>query len=302
MNRINRIARLVPVSGRSGRTENAMIANEPATWFVADWRHMLFVHYRVPAVILQPHVPHPLDLHDGSAWISLVFFMLENMRPPCTGAIGRALCRPISEHPFLNVRTYVRAEAGPGIHFLAEWIPNRLSAWLGPRTYGLPYRLGSFDCDLAGGTGGVGCVSVTDPALGARLGLSFPVQPEPLVTAMPGTTDEFLLERYAAYTYRNGVHRCFRVAHASWRFHRATWLRADPTLLGAAFPWFAAAELHCAHLTPGVRDVRMSRPRKLSSNYALPNNEPFPRDALTDLAPTNPPAAGPIRSCGGALV
>lgn len=228
---------------------------------------MLFVHYRVPAAVLQPHVPHPLDLHDGSAWVSLVFFMLENMRPPGTGAIGRALLRPISEHPFLNVRTYVRAEAGPGIHFLAEWIPNRISAWVGPRTYGLPYRLGSFDCDLAGSDGGVGCVAIHDHTFGARLGLSFPVRPEALVTAAPGTAEDFLLERYTAYTCRNDVRRCFCVAHDPWQFHRACWLRIDPTLLARTFPWFAAAKLHSAHLTPGARDVRMSRPMRLPDNY-----------------------------------
>ena len=33
-------------------------------------------------------------------------------------------------------------EAKAGIYFLAEWVPNRFSAWLGPRTFGLPYRHG----------------------------------------------------------------------------------------------------------------------------------------------------------------
>jgi len=29
-----------------------------------------------------------------------------------------------------------------GIFFIAEWIPNRLAVLIGPRMYGLPYRLG----------------------------------------------------------------------------------------------------------------------------------------------------------------
>jgi uncharacterized protein YqjF (DUF2071 family) len=234
-----------------------------ATWFVADWRDMLFVHYRVPAAVLQPHVPHPLDLHDGSAWVSLVFFMLENMRPPGTGALGRALLRPISGHPFLNVRTYVRAEAGPGIHFLAEWIPNRISAWLGPRTYGLPYRLAGFDWDLGGTVGGVGRVAVEDRSLGARLEVAFPTQAAAQAPARAGSDDAFLFERYTAYTSRAGVRRCFRVAHAPWKFHAVDWLRTDTTLVERAFPWFAAAEFHRAHRTVGACDVRMSRPARL---------------------------------------
>ncbi len=236
-----------------------------ATWFVADWRDMLFVHYRVPAEVLQPHVPHPLDLHGGSAWVSLVFFRLERMRPPGTGAVGRALLRPISDHAFLNVRTYVRAEGGPGIHFLAEWIPNRLSTWIGPRTYGLPYRLGRFDCGLVGSAGGVGRIGIHDPELQAGLTLAFPIRTASLAFARPGGDEDFLLERYTAYTCRDGVRRGFQVAHEPWRFHAVDWVRTDTSLLERAFPWFATARYDSAHRTPGVGDVRMSRPVKLPS-------------------------------------
>jgi uncharacterized protein YqjF (DUF2071 family) len=256
-------------SSRSGLPEAAACAGQLATWFVADWRHMVFAHYRVPAAVLAPHVPLPLDLHDGSAWVSLVFFTLENMRPPGTGALGRTLLRPISDHAFLNVRTYVCTAAGPGIHFLAEWVPNRLAAWLGPRTYGLPYRLGRFDCELAGETGGVGRVAVRDDAFGAELVLAFPTQPAPLATATPGTAEEFLLERYTASTERAGTLRRFDVAHEPYQFHAADWLRADTALVARAFPWFAAAEFHHAHLSAGVSDVRMSRPCRLANTVKL---------------------------------
>ena len=234
-----------------------------ATWFVADWRQMLFVHFRLPAERLQPHVPHPLDRHDGDAWISFVSFRLEGMRLPGAGAIGRALVQPISDHAFLNVRTNVRAEAGPGIHFIAEWIPNRLSAWFGPRIYGLPYRLGRFDCDLTGAVGGVGRIAVEDPSLGAALRLSFPVRTEGLAAARAGTADHFLLERYTAYTCRERVRRYFQVAHEPWAFQAVDWLRMDTALVERAFPWFAAARFHSAHLSPGVNGVHMSQPSRL---------------------------------------
>lgn len=224
---------------------------------------MLFVHYRMPVDKLQPEVSFPLDLHEGDAWVSLVFFRLERMRLPGAGDIGRAMLRPISDHAFLNVRTYVRAEAGPGIHFLAEWIPNRLSTWIGPRTYGLPYRLGRFDCSLAGLDDGVGRIALEDTALAAGLKLVFPVRTAALTTARAGTVEDFLLERYTAYTCRDGVRRCFHVAHEPWLFHLVDWLRTDTTLVERAFPWFTAAKFHSAHLTPGVCDVRMSRPVRL---------------------------------------
>ena len=50
--------------------------------------------------------------------------------------------RPLARHEFLNLRTYVRHGDVRGIYFLAEWIPNYLASLIGPRTYGLPYRLG----------------------------------------------------------------------------------------------------------------------------------------------------------------
>jgi uncharacterized protein len=249
---------------------------------------MVFVHYRVPPEVLRPHVPHPLDLFDGSAWVSLVFFRLERMRPPGFGALGRALLRPISDHVFLNVRTYVRGEAGPGIHFLAEWIPNRLSHWVGPRIYGLPYRLGGFDHDLAGDKNGVGRIAVADPALGTGLSLAFPARPAEDGSARPGSIEEFLFERYTGYTCHAGVRRYFRVAHEPWKFHALDWIRTDPALVENAFPWFAAAEFHSAHRTDGVRDVHMSRPVTLGARAAsgMPVATP-PRPAWT-AATENP--------------
>ena len=266
-----------PLPVMKGPEEPRPAGSAPAdlmTWFIADWSGMVFFHYRVPATVLQPQVPHRLDLHKGSAWVSLVFFRLEKMRPPGTGLLGRALLRPISDHVFLNVRTYVRGAAGPGIHFLAEWIPNRLSAWIGPRTYGLPYRLGTFDADLVGAGNGIGRINLKDSAHGAGLNLTFPVRADRLARAQPNTAEEFLLERYTAYTSRAGVDRAFRVAHEPWEFHAVDWLRADITLLKEAFPWFAHADYDSAHLTPGLRDVRMSRPVRLHAPVAVHANAP----------------------------
>src|SRR5678815_4298013 len=86
--------------------------------------------------------PYPLDLHQGRAFVSLVAFTLRDMRPHFGGPLTAWLFRPIATHEFLNVRTYVRHRDEPGIHFLAEWLTNRLAVKLGPRTFGLPYHLG----------------------------------------------------------------------------------------------------------------------------------------------------------------
>lgn len=234
---------------------------------------MLFVHFALPPESLAPHVPFPLDTHEGSAFVSLVFFRLERMRPPGTGTIGRWLTRPISDHPFLNVRTYVRGPAGPGIHFLTEWIPNRLSVPIGPRVYGLPYRFARFRGAL-GESSHVGEVQVTDPALEAGLHLSIPACEAPLMSAAAGSRDDFLLERYTAYTHHQGVSRYFRVRHDAWRWIRPAWLRSDTDLVRRAFPWFAGASYAGAHRSPGVFGVRMGRPHRVGAapiGIALPD-------------------------------
>src|SRR5206468_10058327 len=83
-----------------------------------------------------------LDLHGGDAFVSLVAFTQMRLRPARGGRIAEILVTPLAEHAFLNLRTYVRVEDEQAIYFLADWIPNRLAALVGPRTIGQPYRLG----------------------------------------------------------------------------------------------------------------------------------------------------------------
>src|SRR5580765_4040210 len=115
--------------------------------FVADWIDALFVHFAVEPGVLQPLVPLELDCLDGRAYVSLVAFTQRKLRPTVGGALAAWLATPLASHEFLNIRTYVRHGDTRGIFFLAEWIPNRLAALIGPRTYGLPYRLGRLRYD-----------------------------------------------------------------------------------------------------------------------------------------------------------
>jgi hypothetical protein len=139
---------------------------------IADWDRALMMHFEMDAERLQCAVPFELDLWEGKhAFVSLVAFTMLGMRPRFCGRLGAWLTKPLATHEFLNVRTYVRQGGERGIHFLAEWLPNRLAVLLGPRTFGLPYRLGRLDYDhwheseilgrnAAGGLGGTAKVAV----------------------------------------------------------------------------------------------------------------------------------------------
>src|SRR5215203_4349892 len=118
----------------------------------ADWTPAVFIHYAVAPEVLQPLVPFPLDLCDGNAYVSVVAFVQHDLRPTFGGRLAAFLSRPLATHPFCNVRTYVVVQGERGIYFLAEWIPNRLAAMLGPPLYGLPYRLGNIRYDIADAT------------------------------------------------------------------------------------------------------------------------------------------------------
>ena len=234
-----------------------------ATRFVADWTEMSFVHFSLPPEVLAPHTSYPPDVRHGLAFVSLVFFRLGRMRPPGTGWPGRILFRPISDHYFLNFRAYVRGPAGPGIEFLSEWIPNPLALRLGPLTYGLPYRFGDFRW-TKNSEDDRGELNVSDRKGNSHLSLSLPTPTRPLACARADSEADFLLERYVAYTRHRGVRRFFRVSHEPWRFARTTVPPPCTDLVTREFPWFAEAKYHSAHFSPGVWNVRMSRPHKIS--------------------------------------
>lgn len=198
------------------------------TRFVADWRRMLFVHYAVAPEALAPHVPFPLDCREGKAFVSLVWFSLERMRPCGTGGLGRFLLRPISDHAFLNVRTYVRPTDGPGIYFVAEWIPNRLSLRLGPATYGLPYRLGEIRHTPAG-SGGVAHLRVHGTAEGADLSLSYPIVP----LRSPACADRARPRPFSS--------------NATWRIRNAV-----PSAAGSPFPTSLGGSRHWTGCGPAL--------------------------------------------------
>lgn len=232
------------------------------TGFVADWTDMTFLHFSLPPEIVAPHTSFPPDVHEGRTFVSLVFFRLDRMRIPGAGWLGRALLRPLSDHFFLNVRAYVRGPAGPGIEFLREWIPNPLALRVGPPTYGLPYRLGRFVCRPPKAAD-AGELDIHEPGRPARLHFELPVMPAALGPCAAGSDDEFLLERYVAYTRHREKRRYFRVSHAPWSMARVGEPRHHLELVERAFPWLASARFHSAHVTPGVIDVRMGRPHRI---------------------------------------
>lgn len=226
---------------------------------LSDWTEAVFLHYEIDARTLQRFVPYPLDLREGRAWVSVVAFTMRRLRLARGGAFSEWACRPVATQQFLNLRTYVRPDGEPGIFFLAEWLSNRLSVALGPPLYGLPYRLGRHDYGHAPHRGRVTAGQGTFSYESKDAADSSPV----LIPCQPGSIDEFLLERYSAFTSHHGRNRMFRIWHEPWPQRRIEIDRRDESLLAGAMPWWAETRFVAANYSPGAREIWMGRPRSL---------------------------------------
>ena len=234
------------------RRDMESLPGEPF-WF-CDWTEVIFVHFEVNAAILQREVPFRLDLFDGRAFVSLVAFKLTDMRPRRGGRLTRLLFSPFGTHRFLNARAYVRHGDQRGIYFLAEWLD---APWLnllaGPQLYGLPFRAGQLNYDNRATDGTVrGDVRDRQGALAYSGGFNGPVRP-----AVPGSLDEFLVERYRAFTCRNGRRGCFPVWHEPWHIAPMSAAITDRSLLGTLESGLAEARLYSGHWSPGAGGVWM---------------------------------------------
>lgn len=251
------------VQERSAQARRRMEATRGDPLFLAGWKRALFLHYEVDPELLQREVPFALDLWEGKqAYVSLVAFSIENMRPFVGGHWTKWMLAPIASHGFLNVRTYVRHKGEGGIFFLREWLSNRLSVRLGPRAFGLPYRYGRTVYDHRPAEGVLrGEVSAGTEFLRYRGTPSVGADRE----VEAGSRDEFLLERYTAFTCRASAaaQRYFHVWHEPWQQQRVELEVEDDSLIRGLADWATGARLVSANYSPGVEDVWMGWPRRM---------------------------------------
>ena len=250
---------VTPDTSEIARRRLLSIRGEPL--FYADWDNVIFIHYQTDPQELQRCIPYRLDLYQGSAFVSLVAFTMRGMRPRFGGSLSALFFKPISTHHFLNVRTYVTHEAEPGIYFMHEWLSSRLATWLGPRSFGLPYRFARMAYHheheherrgkIEAGAGSFhfcATFEANDPAICAL-----------------GSLDEFLLERYTAFTQFGTYRRFFRIWHEPWQQVPAKIQIATDNLIHSAGGWWRGARCIGANYSPGV-NVWMGWPHAIGNS------------------------------------
>lgn len=195
-----------------------------------QWSELLFLHWPVPAELLQAHLPPRLrpDTHEGQAWIAIVPFEMSKVRTRYTPAVP-------GTHEFLelNVRTYVHLDGVPGVWFFSLDATNALAVWVARTFFNLPYLRAEMRLDRP--SAGLRQFTATRTHGGAppatfqatwKLGT-------PLPPAEPGSLAFFLTERYCLYTSNKARTKLYRgrVAHAPWPLSAVQVLHLESNLL-----------------------------------------------------------------------
>lgn len=212
------------------------------------WRWAGFLHWRYPAAQVQALLPPGVEVEtfDGSAWVGIVPFLMDDVRPPGVPALPW-----LSRFPETNVRTYVRGPDAASAIWFFSLDAARLPAVLGGRVgYGLPY----FWSDMAVRRHGPRLAYRSrrrwpGPA-GARGNIDLEIG-DPFDDADIDGLAVFLTARHRLYSVLAGRLVGANAEHPPWPLHRARVGMLDENLVSAAgLPAPDGAPL--AHASPGV--------------------------------------------------
>jgi uncharacterized protein YqjF (DUF2071 family) len=210
-----------------------------------QWNRLTFVHWRYPPAAVQALLPPDLTVEtfEGTAWIGLVPFLMEDVRP----AVGPAVPW-LSRFPETNVRTYVRDERGrPGIWFFSLDAARLPAVVAGRVTYGLPYCWSGMAVRAAADHAVYRSRRRWPAPAGAHLSAHVRVGP----TVAADDLVDFLTARFRLFTVIGGRLASAAAEHPPWPLHRAELLHLDQDLVQAAgLPAPTGDPL--VHASPGV--------------------------------------------------
>jgi uncharacterized protein YqjF (DUF2071 family) len=193
------------------------------------WRHLLFENWPVDPEVLDAHLPERLtpDVHDGSAWLSVVPYTNVAVRPK--GAPERFGIRL----PELNLRTYVTRDGVPSVYFFsldAQGVASVLGARLFQH---LPYYYARISLERTDGRIRFSSRRRHPGVRPVRYEATYRSTGEPF-SAPDDSLGAFLVERYRFYTQaQDGTMRYTDVDHDPWTLYPAAADVEANTLLSA---------------------------------------------------------------------
>lgn len=208
------------------------------------------MHHRVKPELLRSLIPPELevDLFDGSAWISVVPFVMADVMKGNLPSVY-----PMKAFPELNIRTYVKHRGRPGVWFFsldAACLPLVLG---GRYMYGVPYHYAAMRLEKTEET-----YLCESRRRFSKVEFRASYTPDPQVfLAEPGSFEYWVTERYCMYAkpwygslYRVDVH------HRQWPLQQ---LQVDEyeadALLRAVGLDQICGEHEFAHFSAGVEVV-----------------------------------------------
>lgn len=205
------------------------VEGRPAV-LVQQWAEIVWIHWRVDPAAVAALLPPALtvDTFDGSAWVGLVPFEMRDLRPVVAGRVLPAIgsTRSFSE---VNVRTYVRGPAGPGVWFHSLDATSRLAVGVARGLWALPYRYAHVQRELGPGRRWWS-VSRPDGTAG-RAGVAV----DPDATTATDPLAEFLTARFRLYApLTRSTLVTAPVRHVDWSLLPAELDDLDPGLVAAA--------------------------------------------------------------------
>src|SRR6266536_705754 len=191
------------------------------------WRRLAFLHWPYRPALLPAGLE--VDTFNGAAWVGLVPFLMDGVRPP-----GVPPLPWVSRFPETNVRTYARGPDGHSAIWFLSLDAARLGAVLPARAgYRLPYFWAGMSVRAEGARlayrsrrrwpGPAGARCHADVELGEPFG------PDEL-----GPLDHFLTARYRLYTRTAGRLAAAAAEHPPWSLRRARVVDLEQDLLQAA--------------------------------------------------------------------
>lgn len=193
---------------------------------VADWQNPLLFSWPVADAALDPLLPPGLvlDRWEDSAYVSLVGLRFDNVRVFGVPAPRRA-------YDEINLRFYVRRQAGnadgrPGVVFVRQLVPHRLTALSARVMYGEPFETAPTGHEFQGydssGMALPACVAYHWDEQGRRQRFWASSDAAP-VNVAPGSLEEFLTRRYWGYNGKPGAGaRTYRLTRTDWPVRRAS--------------------------------------------------------------------------------
>jgi len=174
--------------------------------FYQEWNDAIFLHYQVEPTELKKFVPKELeiDLFDGKAWVSVVAFTMENIRPKYLPSFS-----PISDFDEINIRTYVKSNNKTGVYFLSIEGGKRLSCKLAKGISELPYRFSKTKREDQK-------YQSSNPTYNDTLDIEFLVGKE---LTKKTALDKWLTERYALFQDTDKSINEFEIHHLEWEIN-----------------------------------------------------------------------------------